>query len=359
MRVTILASYAALAVAVQDTLPQYVLFSADCDGATVGTGECIYQTTIPVTSDKDYELVHTATGKISALATDTTSSQVFWTDRTNEELWVADLSDFTSASALQTGLGEPHDIVILDASSTVYFADKTAGKIYYSTDGGVTIATFIGDLNEPVGLAYDSKNGHFYVADYGDKAIYRYDSSGDASSMKTFQDYTTGLAAPRTLLVDDLTETLYWVEVNGADSDSISSGSVRSAALGELLSTDVTTIASNLTDPDCIVMPSSYELLITDEDNDRLYSASLANNKQRSLLHAAGPRALAVYTQTAAFAMQQQLARAQTGAAQTGVWGGIAFLLASAGGAVVAAVIVAVRWRGRRSGYRMVEMEPV
>ena len=93
---------AALAALVVGAVRATVLYSDDCAGAAAGTGECIYALEDTTEwSNLTATLSYTGSGKISALEVDVPHGMVYWTDRSNGEVWGSTLgAGFADARVL-------------------------------------------------------------------------------------------------------------------------------------------------------------------------------------------------------------------------------------------------------------------
>jgi hypothetical protein len=350
-----------------------VYFSADCPGQDAGTGQCIYSIDASTpTANASYSLVFSGVGKISALEVDTAGNVVYWTDRTNEDLWVAELGgNFTDATVVQSGMGEPHDIAIRASTGAIYWTDKNDACVYVSYDGGADRAIFASGLNAPVGIEVDDNNNLLYVGDYGAGKIYTYSLSSDGEEDMLGEakasTFVHNASMPRSMLLND--GMLYWIEL-GADTDDpddVSSGFVYRASTGTVdASDDKELFFSGLVDPDCLAELDGA-LLVSDEDSMKVTYASLSTDDdalpiERTILAMGpSPRALTAYTEDDALlparlaakraSTQQQQAAQEVTSVMSTRW------LAVGSGVLVvnmALVIVGLRRRAARATYEAV-----
>ena len=223
--VALLAALAAGATNTTNTTPPVrivgdaaVLYSADCVGAALDSGECIYA----VGPNASHTLAFNGTGKVSAIAVDARRRRVYWTDRGNNQLWTSAVGagrGLADARAVQGYMGEPRDIAVRRSTGAVYWADKSAGAVYVSLDRGSTRDTLIGGLDQPMGLAVDDATSTLYVAEYGGGNITMFDLGADAAANVTAgraaAAFATNLSAPRALRVHE--RHLYWIEAGPRD----------------------------------------------------------------------------------------------------------------------------------------------
>ena len=138
-----------------------LLYSADCGGAALDTGKCIYS----VGANASHTLAHNGTGKVSQIAVDERRRLVYWTDRGNDWLWAASIGEsFSDARVMQTDMGEPRDLAVRHSTGALYWTDKKWGRVYVSYDQGATRATLANGLLEPMGIALDDAAAHLCVA---------------------------------------------------------------------------------------------------------------------------------------------------------------------------------------------------
>jgi hypothetical protein len=91
-------------------------------------------------------------------------------------LTAASYAQTTVSTLVDDGATPFTDDIIEDASGNLYCADYSGDAVFKRTPSGV-ISTFVGGLNSPNGLAFNS-SGHLYVCDNIGNRIYSYDASG-------------------------------------------------------------------------------------------------------------------------------------------------------------------------------------
>lgn len=94
-----------------------------------------------------------------------------------------------NATALASGLGAPHAVVVSDDGGTVWVTDRAGGRVVaVDTETGVE-KTVLDGLSSPVGLAVDGE-GTFWVTEQGTGTLTRHPAAGGPSTV------LTGLVGP-------------------------------------------------------------------------------------------------------------------------------------------------------------------
>ena len=247
-------------------------------------------TSSPADDGSQVATVFPGDGKISYVAF--SGDDLYFTDRvynTLSKLAVqGDASKNASASVVFGGFGEPHDFVV--EGSHVYVADKGKGNVMRGDLSNATngVTAVVTGLDGPVGVAVDGN--YLYVSENTGGDVKRFKLELLPAAAADGETLVDGLTGPRSLLVAETGENLYYVEAAGTGVSA-----VRSLDLDTFASTDVLTA---LDSPNSIAAADEM-IYVTDDADGAVYRAALTgvSHPKKDLevfVKAAAPRAIAI-----------------------------------------------------------------
>lgn len=138
--------------------------------------------------------------------------RVFWTDKDDGQLEVADL-DGSNRTTLLSGLADPRGIVVDSATDTIFWAShEPSGAIYRMDCDGTDLEILLSGLNDPADLALDRAGGVLYWAEQGGNRIRRVQLDTPLEP----ETLVSGLNQPYYLAIDPEAGFLYWTDFDSA-----------------------------------------------------------------------------------------------------------------------------------------------
>ena len=119
-------------------------------------------------------------------------------------------SETSSKNILPELPGKPAGIAMDEKNARIYWTDTEAGKIQRANWDGSNLQTMLSGLNQPVGIDLDADNQVVYWASSADNSIKS--ATIQESTLANVKEVIANLKAPRDVVFDAPSNTLYWAE---------------------------------------------------------------------------------------------------------------------------------------------------
>ncbi|XP_014280390.1 low-density lipoprotein receptor-related protein 4 isoform X1 [Halyomorpha halys] len=246
-----------------DTTTDHMLLFArkkDLRLRSLEAGTPMYDTVIPVDGIKS----------VAALAWDSVTNTVFWTDSTSSRISSAKVNGKDQKEIVDNNLATPTGLSLDWVTKKLYWVDSGTKRVEVANlDGTMRSLLIWEDLNDPSDITVDPVNGHLFWSDWGSPA--KIERAGMDGSQRTI--FLTGnMSLPNGLAIDYETSRIYWTDARAKTVEYASlNGKGRTILMSEVSYPFGLTIFNSL-------------LLWTDRVNNSIHSVDKMSGKNAKLL---------------------------------------------------------------------------
>ncbi|KYN07112.1 Vitellogenin receptor, partial [Cyphomyrmex costatus] len=154
-----------------------------------------------------------------AIGVDMNGDHIYWSDiEENNRVIVRSTHQNKHEVIVRTGLKKISAIAVDWITENVYFTDNGYDHIGVCKDDGTYCTILINNINKPRGLVLSPTHGKMYWSDWGPRACITV-AGMDGKNIRKF--VCNNLKAPRSLTIDYPTNRLYWVDMKLKRIESI------------------------------------------------------------------------------------------------------------------------------------------